>query len=659
MENEALVDLVLSGDKKEFFFESDWNNVYKSISTDKFEQRIEQELNELIALCDEWEEARDVEPRIELVQEQQENNETLKAMDEMWVIRAGFQEVESLMELDELQSSLASLQNVKSKLASFKTKWQQCTLASNLNRQAEDIKKNILKKVDDDWNNSVKFEDGMEVTLSSDVYEVVQNEDTMSSRKEMLLQSIEDKVIMPILELKVKEVSIQEGNVLKFDYGTPKLMELKMVIEETIEFLNNVFKDTLSTALPKRFSSIILTNLKIRTLPSLFPTKRENVERFEMELKEFVGLEFIMQDLGWTKGFELTEWVRMFESEWIKQRKSCYMMRIRGEIVDDSDVFRMSNSRSKKESSSKEEDEEEDDGWNQEWDDSDEEKEQTNDWDWDDDDDPEMFSTTTNVQKLVDILTEFHKEMKDPELGQNESGDLMLFFRALAPHIYESPLLEYNDMNRLHSSLEPLIPPKEHEKLKMHVERCLNDIVDTKLTDINQKIMIADGFHDCNADANLRNCQMAVNSCSTIIKQAAEEWKKYTSFSLVCQMLAKLVDNVMTSIMISIESQPDISEEESKQLAKIMRQVIKLEDLFVINTSDPKKATENAAGYIESYIKFQYFGMILQSSLVDIVYLYENGSLIDYNKLELVKLIKALFADSEYRSDAISKISPG
>lgn len=44
---------------------------------------------------------------------------------------------------------------------------------------------------------------------------------------------------------------------------------------------------------------------------------------------------------------------------------------------------------------------------------------------------------------------------------------------------------------------------------------------------------------------------------------------------------------------------------------------------------------------------------------MDILYLFDSGALIDFSTDELVSLIRALFADSEKRDNAIERIEQG
>ena len=107
----------------------------------------------------------------------------------------------------------------------------------------------------------------------------------------------------------------------------------------------------------------------------------------------------------------------------------------------------------------------------------------------------------------------------------------------------------------------------------------------------------------------------------------------------------------------------DISEPESQRLTTFCNQVIALEDLFL-----PESGAEEGKGeqiprtavYTPHWLKFQYLANILESSLVDIKYLWAEAELsLEFGKEELVDLIQALFADTEHRRRAIGEIRRG
>jgi centromere/kinetochore protein ZW10 len=48
-----------------------------------------------------------------------------------------------------------------------------------------------------------------------------------------------------------------------------------------------------------------------------------------------------------------------------------------------------------------------------------------------------------------------------------------------------------------------------------------------------------------------------------------------------------------------------------------------------------------------------------EASLADISYLFDEGTLIDFEKHELIKLVRALFADTPQRRNMINKLMAG
>ena len=66
-----------------------------------------------------------------------------------------------------------------------------------------------------------------------------------------------------------------------------------------------------------------------------------------------------------------------------------------------------------------------------------------------------------------------------------------------------------------------------------------------------------------------------------------------------------------------------------------------------------------AAAYISSWLKFSYLSELLEASIADIMYLFEEGDLVDFETDELVKLVTALFSDTPLRAETIQKLQSG
>jgi len=60
--------------------------------------------------------------------------------------------------------------------------------------------------------------------------------------------------------------------------------------------------------------------------------------------------------------------------------------------------------------------------------------------------------------------------------------------------------------------------------------------------------------------------------------------------------------------------------------------------------------------YVPSWLKFSYLSEVLEASMVDITYLFEEGALVDFEIDELIKLVTALFSDTPLRAETIQKL---
>lgn len=63
--------------------------------------------------------------------------------------------------------------------------------------------------------------------------------------------------------------------------------------------------------------------------------------------------------------------------------------------------------------------------------------------------------------------------------------------------------------------------------------------------------------------------------------------------------------------------------------------------------------------YVPSWLKFSYLSEVLEASMADITYLFEEGALVDFEIEELVKLVAALFSDTPLRAETIQKLQRG
>ena len=140
------------------------------------------------------------------------------------------------------------------------------------------------------------------------------------------------------------------------------------------------------------------------------------------------------------------------------------------------------------------------------------------------------------------------------------------------------------------------------------------------------------------------------------------QWAPILSHSALLQSLGSLLSTLVNKLIVDVEDMSDISEPESQQLTSFCSQVATLEELFRPQSQSHGQERDGrvmplTAVYTRGWLKFQYLTNILESSLVDIKFLWEEGELsLEFDIDELVALVEALFADSEHRRRAIGEM---
>jgi len=126
--------------------------------------------------------------------------------------------------------------------------------------------------------------------------------------------------------------------------------------------------------------------------------------------------------------------------------------------------------------------------------------------------------------------------------------------------------------------------------------------------------------------------------------------------------LGSLVNGVFARVLDDIGSQDDISEEESKRLNVLCRELHSLQTLFVPpHYSHAAKSEEDVppttiGDHAPLWFKFVYLSELLEASMADVQYLYGENMLRDFSADELIRLVRALFADSANRAKFLERI---
>ena len=266
-------------------------------------------------------------------------------------------------------------------------------------------------------------------------------------------------------------------------------------------------------------------------------------------------------------------------------------------------------------------------------------------------------------------------------------GLLLSIFRAISPTFYSSEIsgnmFLYNDCLYLSEKLKSYI--KHHKAqgldssslktlsqsdipdLEAFGKRAYGKDMESKRTTVSDLLDGAQGFSNCTQEPFASQCDLAVNSVVDYLRQVDNEWSPVLSRSALLQSIGSLLTTITNKIIIDIEDMGDISEPESQRLVSFCKSITSLEDLF---SPQPRRHDQPhdddggdeqeiplTAAYTRTWLKFQYLSNILESSLVDIKYLWTEGELsIEFTVDEVVDLIEALFADSDHRRRAITEI---
>ncbi|KAK5167266.1 hypothetical protein LTR04_000036 [Oleoguttula sp. CCFEE 6159] len=260
---------------------------------------------------------------------------------------------------------------------------------------------------------------------------------------------------------------------------------------------------------------------------------------------------------------------------------------------------------------------------------------------------------------------------------------VLAMYRATASTYYSKcdagNMLTYNDSGRLSDQLRDFVQQQARKdqssdsssdvklsnRLKLDADmksldafgkRAYTKEMEAQRTILQDLLDGAQGFSNCTIHPFAAECENAVAMTVDRIREVQRQWRDVLSQSALLQALGSLLLTATSKIMIDIEDMSDISEEESKQLKHFCEAMNKLSDLFM--QAGPEGQPRDMTGvYCPNWFKFQYLAEILDSSLADIKYLWTEGELkLEFEAEELIDLIEALFAESEYRRRAIGDI---
>ncbi|GKZ31701.1 hypothetical protein AbraIFM66950_000432 [Aspergillus brasiliensis] len=260
-----------------------------------------------------------------------------------------------------------------------------------------------------------------------------------------------------------------------------------------------------------------------------------------------------------------------------------------------------------------------------------------------------VVTSGTGLLALPTLILAMFKATASTFYGLKLSaGQMYLYNDSLYLAGQVRDLAEEYQITRLHADVEAL---EKYGKLAYSKE------MQTQRTIVTDLLDGAQGFSQCSEQPFLGECENAVSATVDRIRDVYKEWQPILSQSALLQSIGSLVSTVISKIIIEIEDLGDISEPQSQRLVSFCNQVTGLEDLFIPESPTHTERSPMTAVYVQNWLKFQYLINILESSLADIKFLWLEGELrLEFSPDEVVDLIEALFAESDYRRKAIADI---
>jgi protein transport protein DSL1/ZW10 len=246
----------------------------------------------------------------------------------------------------------------------------------------------------------------------------------------------------------------------------------------------------------------------------------------------------------------------------------------------------------------------------------------------------------------------------------------LAIYRATAPTAYSKlatgNMLIYNDASHLASKLrdwQANEPPASRLRLDNDVKalesfakKAYSSEMESQRTILRDLLDGAQGFSAVTKQPYKQEAESAVEQTVDRLREVQRQWKGVLSDGALLQSLGSLLATVTGKMITEIEDLGDIGEEDSHQLRALMDKVSEAKDIFE-QQREGSEAADMTFIYCPNWLKFQYLAEILESSLADIKYLWNEGELsLEFEAEEVVELIEGLFADSELRRRAVGEI---
>jgi len=270
----------------------------------------------------------------------------------------------------------------------------------------------------------------------------------------------------------------------------------------------------------------------------------------------------------------------------------------------------------------------------------------------------QIFHSCRDIFELfVNVVPVYHREaLKLPQLAAVHYNNCMYLAHHCTTlgHQFRSSLPE-----ELRSAITTFI---DYVPV---LRKCGTDIFTTQLqTQKHELITMLEAcksFTECSTKDGIATVERTFNQIILHFKRLAKQWKTVLPDNIFNNSIAVLINTVLENILSAVFRMEDISAEDGGQLHAVLGILIEHIPEIIQNDDAPKddKGEKSICDHIRSWLKFNYLRTILDSSLLEISNLWDNGDgelAMCMNEGEVRGLIRALFQNTDQRSKVLAKI---
>ncbi|KAG6895807.1 hypothetical protein C0992_012359 [Termitomyces sp. T32_za158] len=238
----------------------------------------------------------------------------------------------------------------------------------------------------------------------------------------------------------------------------------------------------------------------------------------------------------------------------------------------------------------------------------------------------------------------FSKTLRNPEAAMRYANDCAFLAREIERVQKSSTALVSDRLGECADCLKVLSESWYHDVITKEQETVVKTLTGG-----------AQGFTYTGEQDRYDECESAMTQVLQEVRRFASRLKGILTKTRYYTAIGLLVEAVLDRTIRDVLALPDIPEVESHRLSELCHIFNALEGLFVEDTTQPSFVV----AYVPSWLKFSYLTELLEASMADITYLFEEGALVDFQVDELVRLVRALFADTQLRTNTIMKLMGG